>query len=93
MGGSATNSAMNSSANPQLLLVSLLAVTFVLTLPFGVWRARCTKFTFPWWLAIHLIIPVIIVMRVWAGFSYAYVPLFILATVLGQLVGGRFRKV
>jgi len=72
-----------------LLLVSLLAVTFVLTLPFGVWRVRCTKFTIKWWLTIHLIIPVIILMRIWAGFSYAYVPLFVLSTVLGQLVGGR----
>ncbi|TNF48473.1 hypothetical protein EP232_02380 [bacterium] len=88
-----TNFTMNFSADSPLLLVSLLVATFVLTLPFGVWRARCTKFTFQWWLAIHLIIPVIILMRVWAGFSYAYVPLFILATVLGQLVGGRFRKV
>jgi hypothetical protein len=80
---------MNSGAASPLLLVSLLAVTFVLTLPFGVWRSRCTKFTIQWWLAIHLIIPVIIIMRVWAGFSYAYVPLFVLATVLGQIVGGR----
>ena len=93
MGGSDTNFAMDFSADSPLLLISLLAVTFVLTLPFGSWRTRCTKFTFQWWLAIHLIIPVIIVMRIWAGFSYAYVPLFILATVLGQIVGGRFRKV
>lgn len=83
---------MNSGADSALLLASLLAVTFVLTLPFGAWRARCAKFTFRWWLAIHLIIPVIILMRVWAGFSYAYVPLFILSTVLGQVVGGRFRN-
>jgi hypothetical protein len=80
---------MNSAANSSLLLVSLLAVTFVLTLPFGVWRVRCKKFTIQWWLAIHLIIPVIILMRVWAGFSYSFVPLFVLATVLGQLIGGR----
>ena len=80
-----------SSGSPALL-ISLLAVTFTVTLPFGYWRVRCRKFSFQWWLAIHLIIPGIILMRLWGGFSYAYVPLFILITVLGQIVGGRILK-
>ena len=75
-----------------LLLAALLAATFVITLPFGVWRATCRKFTIQWWLAIHLVIPFIFLMRRWGGFSYWYIPLFLASTVLGQIVGGRINK-
>ena len=71
------------------LLAILLAGTFLITLPFGMWRARCRKFTLQWWLAIHLVIPFIILMRIGAGFSYVYIPLFVASTVLGHIVGGR----
>ena len=82
---------MDFSHHSPLLLTALLAVTFILTLPFGVWRARCRKFTVKWWLAIHLVIPLIFLMRRWGGFSYWYIPLFLASTVLGQVVGGRIR--
>ena len=71
------------------LLAALLAGTFVITLPFGAWRARCRKFTIQWWLAIHLVIPFIFIMRRWGGFSYWHIPLFLASTVLGQVVGGK----
>ncbi|MDT8395952.1 MAG: hypothetical protein RRA32_05850 [bacterium] len=77
--------------NP-LMLVTLLAVTFVITLPFGMWRARCRKFTVQWWLAIHLVIPFIFIMRRWGGFTYFFIPLFLASTVLGQIVGGKIKK-
>ena len=82
---------MDFSSTSLIFLVILLSGTFVLTLPFGVWRARCRKFTVKWWLAIHLIIPVIILMRLWGGFSYSYIPLFLIATVLGQIAGGKIK--
>ncbi len=82
---------MDISPHSPLMLITLLSATFLLTLPFGVWRARCRKFTLQWWLAIHLIIPVIILMRLWGGFSYSYIPLFLAATVLGQIAGGKIR--
>jgi hypothetical protein len=80
---------MDFSAQSPFLLSSLLAATFIVTLPFGAWRVRCRKFTLQWWLAIHLVIPFIILMRLWGGFSYAYIPLFVASTVLGHIVGGR----
>lgn len=80
---------MDFSNHSHLLLMVLLIITFVITLPFGVWRVRCRKFTIQWWLAIHLVIPFIFLMRRWGGFSYWYIPLFLASTVLGQIVGGR----
>ncbi|MFV1957142.1 MAG: hypothetical protein ACC640_05110, partial [bacterium] len=71
-----------------MILISLLSLTFIITLPFGRWRVRCRKYSVNWFLAIHLPIPVIILMRLGAHFSYIYIPLFLASTVLGQLVGG-----
>lgn len=82
---------MDFSNQSPLLLTTLLIVTFAITLPFGAWRAKCRKFTIQWWLAIHLVIPFIFLMRRWGGFSYWYIPLFLFATVLGQIVGGRIK--
>ena len=82
---------MDFSDQSPLLLAILLMVTFFITLPFGRWRAKCRKYTVQWWLAIHLVIPFIFIMRRWGGFSYWYIPLFLAATVLGQIVGGGFK--
>jgi len=83
---------MDFSNHSPLLLTVLLAATFILTLPFGVWRAKCRKFTIQWWVAIHLVIPIIFIMRRWGGFSYWYIPLFLTSTVLGQIVGGKINQ-
>ncbi len=78
--------------NSGLILFLLLSITFIITLPFGRWRVRCPKFSVSWFLAIHLPIPIIILMRLGAHFSYTYIPLFLASTVLGQLVGGKLVK-
>jgi hypothetical protein len=83
---------MDFPNHSPLLLAALLAVTFIITLPFGTWRANCRKFTVQWWLAIHLVIPFIFIMRRWGGFSYWYIPLFLASTVLGQIAGGKIRS-
>jgi len=83
---------MSIISNPSILLVFLLLITFFLTLPFGRWRVRCRKYSVGWFLAIHLPIPFIILMRVGAHFSYAYIPLFLVSTVLGQFAGGKFAR-
>ncbi len=83
---------MQLSNNSVLILFLLLPLTFIITLPFGRWRTRCRKYSVSWFLAIHLPIPVIILMRLGAHFSYTYIPLFLASTVLGQLVGGKVSK-
>lgn len=73
----------------KLLLV--LAITILINLPFGYWRRGLRKFSLPWWLAIHLPVPLVIAFRIGLKIPYAAVPAVILAAVLGQWVGGRFR--
>lgn len=77
----------------KLLLVLLFAL--IVNLPFGYWRQGLRKFSIPWWLAIHLPIPFIIAFRIWMKVPlpwYGTVPLVIGSAVVGQAIGGRFRK-
>ena len=68
---------------------ALIAAVFAITLPFGVWRARTQRYSLAWFLAIHVPIPFIFLLRVAAGYSYTFIPFTLSACVAGQLVGGR----
>jgi len=73
-----------------LLLITLAAL--VVNLPFGYMRTKTRKFTVAWFLCIHAPIPLIFVLRTYAGFTYKVIPLLIGAAVLGQILGGKLRK-
>lgn len=75
-----------------LKLTLVLLLTVVINLPFGYWRQGLKKFTLPWWLAIHLPIPLIVAFRIGLGIPYSTVPLVIASAVAGQWIGGRMRK-
>ena len=68
-------------------------VIFLLNLPFGYWRVRTRRFTLPWFLVIHLPVPVAIGVRILAGVGWrlSSLPLFVGAFMAGQLLGGRLR--
>ncbi len=76
-----------SSLIRAVIVVSVL--TFVLNFFFGYFRARTKKFSVKWFLYIHLPIPFIFFARVHEGLDYRYIPLFIVAAVLGQIFGGK----
>jgi len=76
----------------QAEILAVAVFTFVVNLPFGWWRMGLAKFSLPWWLAIHLPIPLVIALRVTLGIPYATVPFFIASAVAGQWAGGRLRK-
>ena len=75
--------------NYYLYLAFYIGFAFVINLPFGYKRATSEKFTLPWWLYIHLPIPLIIYLRFELGFGWGVVPFGLLAAVLGQVVGAR----
>ncbi len=74
----------------MLILLTLFA--FVLNLPFGWLRSKQKKFSFYWFLYIHLPIPFVIVFRLLAGFSMKIVPIVLAASIAGQVVGARLDK-
>ena len=72
----------------KLLMVGL--VVFLMNVPFGYWRANVKKFSFQWFLAIHVPVLLIIGIRLAThlGFAwYTYVAL-VTAFFLGQQAGG-----
>lgn len=74
----------------KIALVALLV--FLINLPFGALRAKERKYSFKWFLYIHLPIPFVILLRIYSeiGFALYTYPILIAAFFGGQLVGRRF---
>jgi hypothetical protein len=70
------------------------AAILALNLPFGWWRAGTRRLSLPWFLAVHLPVPLAIGLRFAAGlgFRFATLPLFVAAFFGGQFLGGRLRR-
>jgi hypothetical protein len=45
----------------------VLAIIFLLNLPFGYWRGHVRPFSFQWILAVHLPVPLVIIVRILGG--------------------------
>jgi len=77
-------------AGPLLLVAALVLAVNV---PFGYWRAGVPKRSFPWFVAVHAPVPIVILLR-WAsglGFRLETLPVMLLAYFGGQVLGGRLR--
>ena len=72
-----------------VLAAALFSLTVLINLPFGYFRRRTKRFSFKWFLYIHIPIPFILLARVLSQLDFRYIPLFILAAVIGQFWGGR----
>lgn len=71
----------------SILLITL--ITFVVHIPFGYLRSRSKKYSLKWFMYIHIPIPFIILIRIITNTNYKFIPLFILAAVIGQFLGGK----
>lgn len=79
---------MNVSS--QLTAVAVISVlTLGLNVFFGYFRARTRKYSFKWFLFIHLPIPIVVFARLYAHLDYRVIPVFLLAAIAGQVIGGR----
>jgi len=69
-------------------------LVLALNVPFGFWRAGTKRFTLPWFLAIHLPVPMAVGLRLAAGVGWrlATLPLFVGAFFAGQFLGGKCRR-
>lgn len=75
---------------PQIaLIITVFILTFLINLPFGYYRRKAKRFSVKWFLYIHLPIPVIVAARLLSNLDLRYVPLFVVAAITGQFLGGR----
>ena len=70
-------------------ILILFVLTLLINLPFGRARARSKKYSFRWFLYIHVPIPIIFIARVVSHIEMKYIPVFVLAAVIGQILGGK----
>lgn len=73
---------------------SVAGAILVLNLPFGFWRAGTRKFSVPWFLAVHVPVPLAVGLRIVVGLGWrlATLPVFVGAFFAGQFLGGRLRR-
>ena len=70
-------------------------LVFLLSLPFGYWRASVRRLSRQWFLAVCLPVPLVVALGVYAGLGRKPVSLPVLAGAffLGQFVGGKVRHI
>ena len=73
-------------------LGTLVALALSVNLPLGYLRQRARRFSWQWFLWVHLSIPLIATCRILSGYGWGAVPWLILAAVTGQVVGGMVRS-
>ena len=73
-----------------LMLTKMCFVCFVVNIPFGMLRSRMRSFTVLWFICIHAPIPISAIMRREAGLSFWYIFLFMIFSILGQIIGKKF---
>lgn len=71
-------------------LIFALGLTLLVNLPFGYYRQRASKFSGKWFFAVHLPIPLVVLIRISfdLGFELHTYPLMVFAFFLGQYFGG-----
>lgn len=76
------------------MIIALLVVlgVFILNLPFGYWRAGLRKLSLPWFLAIHLPVPLVVALRFIAELDWTFIPFSAASFFAGQMVGVRFGR-
>ncbi len=77
------------------LPVILMAVaTFLLNVPMGYWREGVRKFSWQWIVAIHAMVPVVILMRRMLDIGFAWWTFLVTVPCYfgGQFVGSRLRR-
>ena len=82
----------------MIRLISICLIVLIINIPFGYWRANVKKYSFQWFLSIHIPVPFIIALRIFTniGFSwYSYIFLglsFYIGQKLGSIIYKRLEK-
>jgi len=71
-----------------IMAVGLIILAFVISIPCGYLRQNYKKYSFMWFLLIHLPIPFIVLARIKVGLGWQFIPLTLGSSVAGQIIGG-----
>lgn len=69
-------------------IIGLVVLALTISVPCGYIRQNYPKYSFMWFLLIHLPIPFIVLIRIKTGLSWHFIPLTLGGSVAGQIIGG-----
>ena len=72
--------------------IGLVILAFVISIPCGYIRQNYAKYSFMWFLLIHLPIPFIVLLRVKAGLNWHFIPFTLAGSIAGQIFGGALSR-
>ncbi len=78
--------------NVVMAVLGLMATSFLLNLPMGIWRGKTGRISPLWLVVMHLIVVVLILMRRFLHLNLFYIPLSLSAGILAQFIGRRFGR-
>jgi hypothetical protein len=75
-------------------LFEVALAVLVLNIPFGFWRHGTRRFTLPWFLAVHLPVPLVVGLRVLSslGWRFTTFPVLVASFFFGQFLGGKLHQ-
>ncbi len=74
--------------------IIILGAIVLINIFFGYWRANTRRLSRQWLMAIHIPVPIAIILRlVFLGWNWLLLPVFVVAFAVGQVCGGRIRAV
>jgi len=77
----------------KLLIISIIVIAF--NVPFGYWRINVKLFSLQWFLSIHIPVPFIVALRIYAdiGFTWQSYVFLVAAFFIGQKMGGLIHRI
>lgn len=76
----------------NLTLFILCVVTAAINIPFGIVRAGQERYSWQWLLAVHLSVPLIIILRLATHQGWGSIPWLVACAVAGQLTGSLLKE-
>ena len=74
-------------------LAFVTTAVVLVNIPFGYWRASVKKFSLQWFLAIHIPVPIVILLRIYGGIGFAfYTYIFLVSAFFGGQQAGAVMK-
>lgn len=73
-------------------LIILLLFALLSNIPLGYLRENTIRYSLSWLVCIHLSIPFIIALRYALNFNWEVIPFSVVAAIIGQIVGSRYRR-
>jgi hypothetical protein len=76
----------------MMIILLIAVIAFAVNVPLGRLRSRCRRFSWKWFLYVHLSVPMIFAARIFTHTDAVFIIIFVAAAVAGQYTGGRLER-